>query len=703
MKTRQPNRLIHEKSPYLLQHAYNPVDWYPWGEEAFAKARSEDKPIFVSIGYSTCHWCHVMKREVFENESIAQLMNENLVCVKIDREEQPDIDRVYMSAVQAMTGNGGWPLSLFLTHDLKPFFGGTYFGASSRYGRPGFPQIIKRIGALWATERDKIEESSVGIVEFIAHQPGTEPEQSLDISCMHTFLHQAQAEYDPNNGGFGSAPKFPRPAVLTALFHSCDRLQEQSIDTIPLVTLRNMAKGGIYDYLDGGFHRYSTDERWHLPHFEKMLYDQAQLSIAYLQAYQRTHDETFAEIAKDILGYVLRNLSHSEGGFYSAEDAESARSSDHPEEKEEGIFYLWTQQEVESVLGEDASIVCSYFGIEQQGNIPSNDQSPATDFNVLHRIPDDEKLAGLHSLSPEQVTDIITGSRKKLLERRNCRPRPSTDTKIITAWNGLMISAFARSAQIFQHPPYAEAADRAARFLLNHVYDQKKRMILRRWCDGEARFPGSLQDYSFLIQGLLDLYETTFDLFFLKHSLELQERQLELFWDPNHRGFYDNLPSDAPLSIRTKEDYDGAEPTGNSISALNLLRLSHLTNNPDWRIKAEQTIAAFSNILTERPYALPQMLVAYDWLLAPPVEIILTGNPASRETTELLKEIHSAFLPKKIILFLDTETTKDYFCKFNPALEGFSLDKNQTTVSICRNFACQLPTSDPEVVRRLLK
>ncbi len=702
MKTsNKPNGLIKEKSPYLLQHAYNPVDWFPWGEEAFEKARKEDKPMFLSIGYSTCYWCHVMEREVFENKEIAKLMNEKLVCIKVDREEQPDVDRIYMSSVQAMTGSGGWPLSVFLTHDLKPFFGGTYFPPTSHYGKPGFRQVVQRISDLWKSEKKNIVESSNSITEYLTSQKQNTHNSPLTTHLLTKAFEQFHQEFDPNHAGFGRAPKFPRPSIFNFLLRYYHQTKKNDAMDMSLQTLRKMAEGGMYDQLGGGFHRYSVDDQWRIPHFEKMLYDQAQLACSYLEAFQITQGKFFADVARNVLDYVLRVMTSPEGGFYSAEDAESAFTHEHPEEKEEGTCYLWTKEELEQVLGNNAKLFCFHFGIEEQGNALSDPMRVFQKKNVLYVKYPIEETAKQFNLTVDEVEQTIASCKKLLFEKRELRPRPHLDDKVITAWNGLMISAFARAYQILKEEKYLSAALKATRFITKSLYNKEAKALHRRYRDGEARFNGSLQDYAFLIQGLIDLYETSFDVHWLTTAINLTKQQIRLFWDETDGGFFDSQSNDSTLLVRMKEDYDGAEPTGNSITVLNLLRLAHITSNNDWKLKAEQTLNLFGSSLSTHPHVLPQMLVALDWMLSTPKEIILVGTTNSEETQLLLNEIHSRYIPYKVLLIVD-EKNRPSLEKILPFIKDMHPIDGKATAYICKNFACQLPTSDISVVREQL-
>jgi uncharacterized protein YyaL (SSP411 family) len=697
------NRLINEKSPYLLQHAHNPVDWYPWGEEAFQKARDENKPIFLSIGYSTCYWCHVMEREVFENKTIAQIMNEKMVNIKVDREERPDVDRVYMSALVATTGQGGWPMSVFLTHDLKPFYAATYIRPTEHHGKPGFSDLVKRISELWINERNKILTTSEQITEHLRSNSSSENNTTIDESIISKAYNQFLQSYDPNHGGFGGAPKFPRPSVFNFLLRYFKRTGNGSSLKIVLNTLRAMASGGMYDQIGGGFHRYSVDEQWRVPHFEKMLYDQAQLAISYLETYQITKDDTLIETAKGILDYVLIKLHHKEGGFYSAEDAESISDLSKPNEKEEGAFYVWTKSRIESILGKDNAEIFNYhFGVEDDGNALQDHLNVFYGQNIPYVAHNIEETAQKFSKTPDELKQLILAAKHKLYLEREKRPHPHLDDKIITAWNGLMISAFTKAYQILEYDIYRNAAKSAARFIMKNLYDPKTQTLYRRYRDGDARFDGGLQDYAFMIQGLIDLYESTFDFQWLEYAISLMAKQIELFWDADAGGFFDTTGNDPSILLRTKEDYDGAEPTGNSIAALNLLKLSQITNNNNWREMAEKTIQSFGSRLDQMPEALPQMLVAFNWQLTTPKEIIVVGNRTAEDTKTMLKEVRKHFLPNKVILLVDDDS-KSELVSYLPFIENMTMIDGKATAYICQNYSCQLPTNDVDKIAEIMR
>ena len=663
------NSLIHEKSPYLLQHAHNPVDWRPWGEPAFEKARAEDKPIFLSVGYSTCHWCHVMERESFENEDIAELLNRYFVPIKVDREERPDVDRVYMLFVQATTGSGGWPMSVWLTPDLRPFFGGTYFPPDSRQGHPGFRYILERLAEAWRVDHASILESSGSVLEQLRAHVRSVPAGALDTGLLDSGFYAFRRMFDTRHGGFGGAPKFPRPAVLEFLLRYHARMGNLEALEMVFATLNQMGRGGIRDRLGGGFHRYSVDDHWFVSHFEKMLYDQAQLAVSYLEAYQIAGDESYADAARDTLDYVMRDMTSPEGGFYSAEDADSVIDPAHPEVKGEGAYYVWTKQEIDSVLGPDAEPFDRVFGVQEGGN--------------AHEFGDKNILA----LVGQAVPPAWAAMRQRLLEARSHRVRPHLDDKILTAWNGLMISAFAKGAQILADPRYLDAANRAADFVLERLYDPADASLLRRFRDGEAAVPGFLDDYAFFVQGLLDLYQAGFDAQRIATAVRLTDTMISRFEDAGGGGFFATGAGERSLVLRLKDDYDGAEPSGNSIAILNLLRLSRITGRKDLEDTALRALGAFGGRLSAAPEAMPQMLAALEFARSKPMEIVLAGSRA--EIEPFLSELRHRFLPNAVILLAEHAPIK------YPAAAA-------PTAYVCENFACRLPTADPAEFARSL-
>ena len=699
------NHLSKEKSPYLLQHVHNPVAWYPWGDEAFAIARTEGKPIFLSIGYSTCHWCHVMAHESFENKKIAEILNGHFVCIKVDREERPDVDRVYMTFVQATTGSGGWPLSVWLTPELKPFFGGTYFQPQQ------LAATANKVAETWKTHRNEIIARADHVIEALreAAQQSNRVTEELGSGLQEKAFQQIASSFDEHFGGFGSAPKFPRPVTFNFLchFYAANPKSEEgrhALD-ITLFTLRKMAEGGIHDQLGGGFHRYSVDRSWHVPHFEKMLYDQAQLAATCIMAFQLTRESQVESIARDMLDYVRRNLTDPSGGFYSAEDADSLVSHDTPEHAE-GAFYVWTAAEIEDVLGlEAARLFMDRFGVQAGGNVAAGND-PWGEFNgknILFQKRTLAETAKTSGLTEEKVVSSLAKSRRLLFEAREKRPRPHRDDKIITAWNGLMISAFARAARVLEEPTYQEAATRAATFVYKNLYREQDRTLLRSYREGASTIEGFADDYAFLIQGLLDLYETTFDPSWIDWAVQLQTRQDELFWDVNADGYFTTTATDANILLRSKEAYDGAEPSVSSVAALNLLRLSSLLGRADWHERARKTLNAFGQQLRQAPSGMPQMLVALAWLQAKPRQIVIAGNPDSPDTRALLREVNRLFSPGTIVLLADGGAGQAFFASHVEFMKDVVPLQGNATAYLCEDFVCQLPTTDVVTLGRMLE
>ena len=651
------NRLSKEKSPYLLAHQHNPVDWYPWGAEAFEKARREAKPIFLSVGYSTCPWCPVMERESFENEGISALLNEHFVSIKVDREERPDVDRVYMTFVQATTGSGGWPMSVFLTPALIPFLGGAYFPPDDRPGQAGLATLLLRIAQAWKDDRANIIAHGNEVLDALRESTvePARPGSQLDPELMEDAYLQIAQNFDPQMGGFSPAPKFPHPAPLNFLFHY-QALSPQSSEAIharemAFLTLDKMAVGGIHDALGGGFHRYSVDRFWHVPHFEKMLYDQAQLASAYLDAFQITGQRHYAEIARDTLDYVRRDLAAPGGGFYCAQDADSPLP-ENPSMLAEGAFYLWSQAEIEYALDAgDAKLFCQFYGVEPGGNAPSG-SDPMGEFagkNILVEHYSVEEMARQSGRSVEETAQSLARSRGVLFQRRLQRPRPHLDDKIVTAWNGLMLSALARGAQVLDEAVYLECAESTAAFLKKHLWHDG--VLRRSYREGASHIAGFAADYAFLIQGLLDLYEAGANIRWLQWAAELQQAQDARFYDAEQGGYWLAKGGDGAQLLRIKEDYDGAEPSPNSVAALNALRLGQMLDEPGLVGRGEATLRAFSNLLHRAPLAMPQMLAALDFALTPPKRIVFAGS--FEETHSLRRELHSHYIPRKIILFAD--------------------------------------------------
>jgi uncharacterized protein len=702
------NRLAPEKSPYLLQHAHNPVDWYPWGEEAFAKARRENKPIFLSVGYSTCHWCHVMAHESFESEEVAAIMNREFVNIKVDREERPDVDRVYMTFVQATTGGGGWPMSVWLTPDLKPFVGGTYFPPEDRYGQPGFKKVLEQIATAWKENHDKIVEQGGKIVSALREsQSSTTAEGKIDAAILDAAYRQLGRSYDPKEGGFGNAPKFPRPVALNFLTRFYARnpkgeFGKQALEMTAL-TLRKMAAGGMHDHIGGGFHRYSVDRYWHVPHFEKMLYDQAQLATAYLDGFQITRDRQFETVARDILDYVARDMTSSDGGFFSAEDADSLFEHGKPEHGE-GAFYIWTKKEIDAVLGDAAEIFDFHYGVQSQGNAPEG-SDPQDEFrgkNILIERHAITETAKQFRKSEDEVRQSLASSREKLFAIRSKRPRPHLDDKIIAAWNGLMISAYARAAQVLDEQRYIENATRAANFIRKHLWDDSSGILFRSYRDGRSAVEGFSDDYAFIVQGLLDLYEASFDVEWLRFVTQLQETQDRLFFDKKNGGYFSTSGQDQSVFLRMKDDNDSAEPAASSVAALNLLRLSQFYDDKHLEDRARKTIDAFATTLSHFPSAMPQMLVAVDYSLSKPRQIVIAGKKDAPDTKWLVMEVHRHFLPKTMLLLADGAKGQKFLGEKNEGIRAMSMVDGKPTAYLCENFTCEAPVTDPKQLAGLL-
>jgi uncharacterized protein YyaL (SSP411 family) len=698
-----PNRLIAEKSPYLLQHAHNPVDWFPWGEEAFAKAHAEDKPIFLSVGYSTCHWCHVMERESFENHEIAALLNESFVSVKLDREERPDIDRVYMTFVQATTGGGGWPMSVFLTPDLKPFLGGTYFPPEDRWGRPGFKTVLQHIARHWQTERERIVSSSEQVMDQLEKYSRVGSTYLADPKVVENCFQAFRRSFDAELGGFGGAPKFPRPSVLNFLIRYYKATQNEEALRMVAKTLEAMAAGGMNDQLGGGFHRYSVDEHWFVPHFEKMLYDQAQLATSYLEAYQVTGRQDFADVARSIFRYVQRDMTDASGAFYSAEDADSVIDPADPHHKGEGAFYIYSyEEELLPLLGEEtARIFAWHYGAEPGGNVAHDPHGEFTGRNILFAAHTLQETAA-HFRKPEsEIASVLEQAAEQVLTLRNTRVRPHLDDKVLSSWNGLMISAFALGAKVLQDADLLHAAQRAATAIIGNLYDSDRGVLLRRMRQGETAIDGFLDDYAAVAQGLLDLYQADFNPAHLVMALHLTERMKTLFEDADRGAFFSASSASEGLILRMKEDYDGAEPSGNSLAIMNLLRLAAITGRDDLRDSAEKALKSFGQRLSDAPSTLPQMLVAYMFYHATPKQIVIAGELSNPVTKSLLDEVNGHFLPSGVVLLADARN-RDKLGEIAPALMAMQ-ESESSRAFVCEHFVCQLPVANPEALRPLLQ
>jgi uncharacterized protein len=688
------NRLAREKSPYLLQHAGNPVDWYPWGAEAFNRAKIENKPIFLSIGYSTCHWCHVMAHESFEDPEIGRLMNDAFVSIKVDREERPDIDMLYMAVCQEMTGSGGWPLTIIMTPEKQPFFAGTYIPKETMYGRLGITELIPRIKELWATRKDEILNSASQIITSVQNAAAATPGKEAGENMVHIAYQQLKNRFDDNYAGFGSAPKFPSPHNLTFLLRYWKRTSESQALNMVEKTLQSMRRGGIFDHLGFGFHRYSTDRQWLVPHFEKMLYDQALLAIAYIEAFQVTGNQEYSRVAREIFTYVLRDMTSEEGGFYSAEDADS--------EGEEGKFYLWTYDEVKQILDpREADIFVKVFNIEKNGNFPDEAGGRKTGRNILHLSQPLEETASLINLSVPELRTRLETIRRKMFDYREKRIHPHKDDKILTDWNCLMIAALAKGARAMNEPEFANAARRAASFIIDKMFASDGR-LLHRYREGEAAIAAYLDDYSFLIYGLLELYETTFDVEYLKKALNINQYLLAHFRDDKNGGFYFTADDGESLPFRQKEIYDGAIPSGNSLLMLNLIRLGRLTGDSGLEQEAARIGRAFFENVSQSPSAYTQLLQAVDFAIGPSYEVVITGHPQATDTVNMLRAIQQEFLPGKVVILVSPGGPPNGIGDIAQFTGTYSMLDNKATAFVCVNHNCKLPTTDIETMLSLL-
>jgi len=695
--SKQPNHLLHEKSPYLLQHVNNPVDWYPWGEEALSRAVSEDKPIFLSIGYSTCHWCHVMAHQSFEDQEIAEFLNRYFIPIKVDREERPDVDQIYMAATQAMTGSGGWPMSLFLFPDTRPFYAGTYFPPRADYGRPGFMEILQAIKTAWLTDRESLNLSAEQVTSLLRKET-PDGARSPEKAWLDKGFSQLEESYDPKYGGFGQAPKFPRPVVIDFLLRYYKSTGRKAARDMALVTLEQMAGGGMYDQIGGGFHRYSVDGRWRVPHFEKMLYDQSQLVFAYLSAFQLTGDSVYKKTVVEVLEYVLRDMRHPEGGFYSAEDADSVNPY-NPGEHGEGAFYLWTEEEIDTLLTEkQAALIKAYYGVKEKGNALHDPQKEFTGRNIFYRDKELSEVARGAGLSEEEAGGLLQDGRSCLLSHRQDRTAPHLDDKILTSWNGLMISAFARAAMVLEEERYLAAANQATDFLLEKLTVDGE--LVRRWRDGDARYAAGLDDYSFFVQGLLDLYLASHDSIRLQAAVDLTAKMIRIFADEKG-GFYDT-PQSTQLLTRMRAAYDGAEPSGNSVAAMNLLRLAGLTGNKEWAALATEGIESFGKTLSTYPPAMPMMLSAMDFQMDKPRQIVIAGALEDDDTRELLTEVHSRYLPNTLLLLADGGKNQQFLRGGLPFIGTVKKIDGRATAYVCEDFTCRIPVNTREDLRALL-
>lgn len=684
----QTNRLIHEKSPYLLQHAANPVDWYPWGHEALERAARENKPIFLSIGYSTCHWCHVMAHESFESPEIAAMLNQWFVSIKVDREEHPDIDHIYMSAVTTMTGHGGWPLTIFMTPQGKPFFGGTYFPPERRWNLTGMRELLPAVADAWENRREDLLSSAEHLT--VALKERLDPQLSIGdvaVDVLHRAFNEAVASFDDTYGGFGQAPKFPRSHELSFLLHYWARTKDARARDMVTRTLDHLERGGIHDHLGGGFHRYSTDEQWLVPHFEKMLYDQALLTRTYLEAYRLTGRLTYAIVARRILEYVLRDLADSNGAFYAAEDADS--------EGEEGKFYVWTPEQVAEVIEkESAAWVNAYYGISPEGNFEHGK-------NVLHQACPLEEIAKLQGVDAQKLEDRLAELSTKLFAARAKRSRPHRDEKILTSWNGLMIGSLAYAASTLEDPRYLTAARRAADFMRQHIW--RDGILLRRYREGEAHYHGTLEDYAFFSYGLLELYEAGYDPRDLIDAKKLADAIIEKFWDEKQGGFFLRDQQDPGLIVSVKDPYDGATPSGNSVAILVLLRLSRLLADSRLDHYGRRALETFASLVEQSPFSFPQFLIAWDFALGPTREIVIAGSRNDPRTTALLQTVHKHFLPRTVLLLHPDFPEAVAIERLVPFIKNQGLIGGRPAAYVCHQYTCSLPLTAPEALAQSLE
>jgi uncharacterized protein YyaL (SSP411 family) len=683
MEHKHTNHLIHETSPYLLQHSHNPVDWYPWGDEAFQKAKTENRPILLSIGYSACHWCHVMERESFEDEKIAALMNDLFVNIKVDREERPDLDEIYMNAVQMLTGRGGWPMTVFLTPEGKPFYGGTYFPPEDRYGVPGFPKILLGVANAYREKPQDVERSVGQILTGLQRMSlSTESHQPFSPDIIGQSAERLAQAYDADHGGLGKAPKFPNVGVYELFLRHYHRSKGSRFLEMVTHTLTKMAQGGIYDHLGGGFHRYSVDEKWLVPHFEKMLYDNAQLVRIYAQVYCLTGEPLFKQVVDETMTYLMREMLHTEGGFYSTQDADS--------EGEEGRFFVWTEAEITRILGEESSeIFCRIYDVSEEGNFEEK--------NILHPILTLEQASKLFRRDLKAIESLVSDAKMKLFQEREKRIKPFRDEKILTSWNGLMLSGLAEAIKISRHPDYLEAANRTVDFIFTKLFRDGR--LLHTHKDGTGKILGYLDDYAFLAAGLLDLFEATVNRTHLDRALKLAETMLDEFWDEAGAGFFYTGRSHERLIAQSKPIFDGSIPSGNAVATQVLLRLYHYTEAESYLKRAERILRAYYDTMESQPFGFAHMLAALDFYLQKPKEVVLVGDKKDPKTTELLTKIHSLYVPN---MTLQLASPEDSLEKISSLLAGKKQIENKPTVYVCHNFTCSRPVVEWDKLKPLI-
>ncbi|MEL3957318.1 thioredoxin domain-containing protein [Caldifermentibacillus hisashii] len=684
-ENKNPNRLINEKSPYLLQHAYNPVDWYPWSEEAFEKAKSENKPVFVSIGYSTCHWCHVMERESIENEEVARILNEKFVSIKVDREERPDIDSIYMLVCQMMNGHGGWPLSVFLTPDRVPFYTGTYFPRESRYGMPGFKDVLNYLYQQYTENPDRIKDVGAQVKQALELSREKGEQTSLTKETIDNAFQYYKQTFDPQYGGFGEAPKFPMPHSLVFLLMYAKFCENQEALNMVTKTLDGLARGGIYDHIGYGFSRYSVDEKFLVPHFEKMLYDNALLAMAYTDAFRMTKNARYKKTTEEIIKYVLRDMVHPDGGFYSAEDADS--------EGEEGKFYVWTPEEVKDVLGEQlGTLFCQAYDITKQGNFEGK--------NIPNLIISDlESIAKAEGISSAELAEKLETARQRLFQHREKRVRPFRDDKILTAWNGLMIASLAKAGRVFHQASYVQAAEKAVSFIRDNLIQNGRVMV--RYRDGEVKNKAFIDEYAFLLWGYIELYESTFAPFYLEEAKKLADNMMDLFWDDHAGGFFFSGNDDEPLLVRQKESYDGALPSGNSVAACQLLRLAKLTGDFTLEEKVQQMFQVFSKDIHDYPNGHAMMLQSVMLSQQAMKEVVIVMDDETKEVVDFIQHIQENFHPE-ISLMAVKRNEQAKLSEIAPFIEDYAMINEKPTIYVCENFQCNQPTNHFQTAMDLL-
>ncbi len=694
MSHKYTNRLIHEKSPYLLQHAHNPVDWYPWGEEAFKAAEARDKPIFLSIGYSTCHWCHVMEHESFEDSAVAALMNDAFISIKVDREERPDVDDIYMTVCQMVTGSGGWPLTIIMTPDKRPFFAATYIPKNQRFNRPGMMELIPQIKNAWQNDRQRVLESAGKITDYLGQSTINKPGASIADSVLQMAAQQLSDSYDEKFGGFSERPKFPSAHNLMFLLRQYKRSGNGKNLTMVENTLQHMRKGGVYDHIGFGFHRYSTDRKWLVPHFEKMLYDQAINAMAYTEAFQVTGKPEYQQTAREVLRYVQRDMTDEKGGFYSAEDADS--------DGEEGKFYVWRTSEIRDILGEkDANFFDDIYGLTDAGNFEDEATRQKTGANIPHLKKSLREIAAEKGIAETALHERLENIRQKLFDVREKRIHPLKDDKVLTDWNGLMIAAFSKAARAFDEPKFADAARNAADFILSEMRLKNGR-LLHRYREGQKAINAYLDDYAFMSWGLIELYETTFETRYLKAAIEFTDILLEHFWDQQNYGFFFTTDDATDLLVRKKEIYDGAIPSGNSVAMLNLLRLGRITGNTGYEEKASRLGQAFSGQINRYPAGYTMMMIAVDFAAGPSHEVVITGKPENTDTVEMIKALNRPFIPNKIVVFRPAGESDPKIAQIAEYAASMTAINHKATAYVCQNFACELPTNDAQKMLELL-